>query len=310
MGYYSNRVCFSIEGDEPQLKSLCDSLPKSIKIPEWFDDYSSQVLDGEISDECVEQINMLQGLRNLYRIAGKSYPRFIYPHIDSEVVNTYEYNALLATNYLLTKRAEKSPDMNVIYQTAYYLMPPVNEYDENAFVYLHQTLLSMVVDFRELNQSISNKITDAVVAHDFRKFAGEVPPCKIMHTSDDKLFELVDVGGGKTDILIPVFSGTDAALFECKLVPTSQAVVNNLRGYAETTVAPLPQYAECSNVASTHFANDFLQFMLPDYMFIGKASISAYLNERADDAPDLNNPLDTFYKFIKVKEKENGDNDA
>ena len=311
MGYYSNRICFSIEGDEPRQKPFFAPVPEQIKIPEWFDEYSSQLLDGEISDECVVQMEALKGLRALYNINNwETFPPSVWPnmHDPRYAAYMYVYNVLLATNYLLCKRKEKSPDLNVIYQTAFWLMPPVNEYDRKTFMYVHSVLSALLPEYgAELSDVIQKKVMDAILAYDLREIgAEEDAPCKIVRTADNKLFELMDVGGGKTDILMPVFTGMDSALFECKLVPTSQAVVNNLRGYVEPKCSPLPQYTECGNVASVHFVDDFRQFILPDYAYVGKASISAYLNGRVDDTPDNDNLLDTFYKFVKVKETSNG----
>jgi hypothetical protein len=306
MGYYSNRCCFSIEGDEPQLKSLDVCLPEDIKIPEWFDEYSTQLLSGEISDGCVDMLVMLQGIRSLYSIKYAEYPKFVYRDLCSELATNYLYNVFLAVNYLLTKNKELSTDLHAVYQTAYWLMPPINKYNPGAYVYLHGLFKAALGDSPR-TQTITEKVNNAIIAHDIRKLdADNEFVCWLYHTKDDRLFELVDVGGGKTDILMPVFSGRDSAMFECKLVPTFQAVVNSLRGYSQPKTAPLPEYAECGNVASKHFADDFRQYILPNYAYAGKASISAYLNNREDDTPDTSNYLDTFYKFVKVKETDNG----
>lgn len=332
MGYFSTRHCDSAP-DKWIVNNRIDlvAVPKTIKLPEHMKEYVQEMLPGRIryvcdddgprlvynapdptrfSDECCEHMRTIHGLCSLYDAGYMTLPIW---YADGQVwgetaSNLFFYNRLLAVNWMMSEFDMVPEELPAAYQIARFLMPPLNEFDNTTFqsllrIYAAQakTLESASDDAPEYSQK--DLCMAAITEYEKRRIKDPVlPVCSITKQPDGSLFLLQEVGGGiGTDIKIPVFCGEDALHFTCKLVPTSQEVVNSLRGYVTPKVDPLPEYKECSNVTSAYFPEDFVQRICPKFVYAGLVSISAYLNNRVDDAPDEANLVDTFYKFVEDK---------
>ena len=281
-----------------------------MKIPKVIDDYANQLLtltDGfltaqDLSDDCLAFI-CATPLKNDYECISMHFH-------DSDFAGLSFYIAMKHKN---TGLVDVLTCTQLLYRTGV-----IDKFDPyTLFAYMKNIKDEKIVSY-DIAHRISTSFHRTVFAEYVKRklpqeFKESTRVCRFLDNTSavrtastdnpdfPKTIQVLDVGGGRTDHVMPVLAGIDSYKFEVFLLPTSNEALKALRKlYGLPTspkVPPLPnrQYECYVTNSSFPYAVENLLFV----HFIGYADISAYFMGKASDEVSSDTPITKqFYKFI------------